>query len=156
MTITTSSSMRARRHEQNRNTEDAEVFNANGVAPASSAADLLTDQTQNPDHQTAVTPEGEAVTVEVPEGESVPVTEEDIESSEVQEEAENVLTQQPVEDVADLPADDTGINDETDIPSRGASKADWLAYAERQGKTDLLPEGAGRDAIAEFFLGPKS
>jgi len=48
MSITTASSIRRRRHEQNRNTEGAEVFNANGLAPAAAGADVLTDHTQSP------------------------------------------------------------------------------------------------------------
>lgn len=46
MTITTTSSIRRRRHEQAHNARGAEVFNARGVAPAAEGADVLTDHTQ--------------------------------------------------------------------------------------------------------------
>lgn len=47
MSITTATSMRRRRHEQVDNTADAEVFNAEGVAPAAAGADLTIDHTQS-------------------------------------------------------------------------------------------------------------
>lgn len=48
-----------------------------------------------------------------------------------------------------------------DAPSRGAAKADWIAYAGRhghpvEGLVDGDGKALGRDAIAEIFLGPKA
>lgn len=42
-----------------------------------------------------------------------------------------------------------------DQPNRAASKADWKAYATKQGMPDAEAEAMTRDALAEKYLGPK-
>lgn len=161
MAIVTASSIRARAHAQPviENTDDAEVFNAEGVTPE--AVDL---ESINPlegvasvtylDGSTARVVDGVPVLEDKTEGEG-----EDDQSDETPED-ESDEDRQAREDLEKAEADqaeaDRLAKIRADAPSRGASKVDWETYvASLDPKPEGFTEGLGRDELATLVLGPK-
>lgn len=161
----TASSIRRRRHEQAHNTAGAEVFNAQGLAPASESADLTVDETQNPEASVELVEgnveQGQGDLVQEVDGlapQELPAGEDSTQQP-VDGELESDVEGERVGDYAENPGVDyegSATPEQHVEPSSGetppksgagSSTEAWFAYALTQGKTEQDLDGLGRDEI---------